>query len=73
MGAGSPVISTSRRSLFPATTIIVFWETMFPVVSRWIFGGSVLQKKEILWIDVENRDNSGYFKATYLVWGHNRS
>lgn len=40
VGAGSPVISTSRRSLFPATTMMVFWETMFPVVSKWIFGGS---------------------------------
>lgn len=40
VGAGSPVISTSRRSLLPATTMMVFWETMFPVVSRWIFGGS---------------------------------
>ena len=40
VGAGSPVISTSRRSLFPATTMIVFLLPE-PLVSRWILGGSV--------------------------------
>lgn len=39
VGAGSPVISTSSRSLFPATTVMTF---LLPVllVSRWILGGS---------------------------------
>lgn len=39
VGAGSPEISTSRRSLLPATTVRTF---LLPVllVSRWILGGS---------------------------------
>ena len=40
VGAGSPVISTSSRSLFPATTVITFL-VLAPLVSRWILGGSV--------------------------------
>lgn len=40
VGAGSPLISTSRRTLLPATTIMVFLFTRLPIVSRWIFGGS---------------------------------
>lgn len=37
-GAGSPVISTSKRSLFPATTVMVFLSPL--PVSMWILGGS---------------------------------
>lgn len=39
VGAGSPLISTSRRSLFPATTVMTFL-LLAPLVSRWILGGS---------------------------------
>lgn len=39
VGAGSPVISTSSRSLFPATTVMTFLLPV-PLVSRWILGGS---------------------------------
>lgn len=38
VGAGSPEIGTSRRSLFPATTTMV--SDVRPGQSRWIFGGS---------------------------------
>lgn len=40
VGGGSPLISTSRRSLFPATTVMTFLLPP-PLVSRWILGGSV--------------------------------
>lgn len=39
VGAGSPVMGTSRRSLFPATTMIVESEVR-PMQSMWILGGS---------------------------------
>ena len=39
VGAGSPVIGTSKRSLFPATTTMVE-SAVRPIQSRWIFGGS---------------------------------
>lgn len=38
VGAGSPEIGTSRRSLFPATTTMV--SGLRPGQSRWILGGS---------------------------------
>lgn len=38
VGAGSPEIGTSRRSLFPATTTMVSGTR--PGQSRWILGGS---------------------------------
>lgn len=38
VGAGSPEMGTSSRSLFPATTTIV---SVRPGQSRWILGGSV--------------------------------
>lgn len=38
VGAGSPDIGTSRRSLFPATTTMVSGTR--PGQSRWILGGS---------------------------------
>lgn len=40
VGAGSPVISTSRLSLFPATTVMVL-SLPRPLASRWILGGSL--------------------------------
>lgn len=39
VGGGSPVMATSSRSLFPATTTMELSE-VFPEQSRWIFGGS---------------------------------
>lgn len=38
VGAGSPEMGTSRRSLFPATTTMV--SGVRPGQSRWILGGS---------------------------------
>lgn len=38
VGAGSPEMGTSRRSLFPATTTMV--SGLRPGQSRWILGGS---------------------------------
>lgn len=40
VGAGSPLISTSSRSLFPATTVMTLL-VLAPLVSRWILGGSL--------------------------------
>lgn len=39
VGAGSPVIGTSRRNLLPATTMMVE-SAVRPIQSRWILGGS---------------------------------
>lgn len=66
VGAGSPVISTSRRSLFPATTMMVFLLPE-PLVSRWILGGSLHWRRR--W---EDRGHSGQrenkFWAKALIW-----
>lgn len=56
VGAGSPVISTSRRSLFPATTVIMFLLPV-PLQSRCILGGSFSKSvKRRRW---EERGHSG--------------
>lgn len=45
VGAGSPVIGTSSRSLFPATTKIVE-SAVWPRQSKWILGGSEYKEKK---------------------------